>query len=102
VILTVTATGLFLGQAPAGLRLAIDVPLQLVIGLSVGLAAGYAARWLLGRMRLATAGLYPVLTLGLGLLVFGAATLLQGSGFLAVFAAAVSCSETAPSPTATD
>lgn len=89
VILTVTATEFFLGQAPSAARLALDVPLQLVIGLAIGVACGYGARWLLARVRLSTAGLYPVLTLGLGLLAFGAATLCQGSGFLAVFAAAV-------------
>lgn len=89
VILTVTATAVFLSRAPSAARLAIDVPLQLVIGLAIGLAVGYAARWLVGRVRLSTVGLYPVLTLGLGLLTFGAATLCQGSGFLAVFAAAV-------------
>ncbi len=89
VILTVTATAIFLGNAPSTLRVATEIPLQLLIGLGAGLAGGYAARWLLGRVRLATVGLYPVLTLGLGLLAYGAATLLGGSGFLAVFAAAV-------------
>lgn len=89
VILTVTATLFFLGQAPAPLRLAMDIPLQLLIGTVTGLAVGYGARWVLRGVRLSTAGLYPVLTLGLGLLAFGIATLGQGSGFLAVFAAAV-------------
>jgi len=89
VILTMTATHFFLGDAPPAARLALDIPLQLVVGLAIGAGAGYAARWLLGRVRLATAGLYPVLTLGLGLLAYGAATLAQGSGFLAVFSAAL-------------
>lgn len=89
VILTFAATQYFLGQAPSPLRLALDIPLQLSIGLLIGLASGYGTRWLLGRVRLTTAGLYPVLTLGLGLLAFGAATLCGGSGFLAVFTAAV-------------
>jgi len=65
------------------------VPVQLGIGLAIGLAAGYATRLLLLRLRLSTAGLYPVLTLGLALLAYGAAALLQGSGFLAVFVAAM-------------
>lgn len=89
VILTVAATQYFLGRAPNAAKLALDVPIQLAVGLAAGLAAGYAARWLLAHVRLSTAGLYPVLTLGLGLVTFGAATLAQGSGFLAVFVAAV-------------
>lgn len=88
VILTVGATAWFLGEAPSIGRLALDVPLQLIIGLAVGLAVGWMTRLMLMRVRLATAGLYPVLTLGLSLLAFGAATLAGGSGFLAVFAAA--------------
>ncbi len=41
------------------------------------------------RARLSAAGLYPVLTLALALLAFGLPSLLWGSGFLAVYAAAV-------------
>ncbi len=66
----------------------LGVPLQLLIGLVVGVAAGYAARILLRRFRLATAGFYPVLTLALAFVAFGIATLANGSGFLAVYAAA--------------
>lgn len=89
VILTVAATAVIVGGSASISRATLDVPVQLVVGVAVGLAAGYAARLLLARTRLSTAGLYPVLTLGLGLLAFGAATLLRGSGFLAVFVAAV-------------
>lgn len=89
VILTVSATSWFLGESPSLARAVLDVPLQLMIGLGVGIAVGWLTRLLLIRIRLATVGLYPVLTLGLGLLAFGAATLAGGSGFLAVFTAAV-------------
>lgn len=89
VILTVTATMIFLGRSPGPVQLALDVPLQLLLGLAIGLAVGYSALFLMRRIRLGTVGFYPVLTLGFGLVAFGAATLSLGSGFLAVFAAGV-------------
>ncbi|MBX3367925.1 MAG: potassium/proton antiporter [Phycisphaeraceae bacterium] len=70
-------------------RLAIDVPVQLLIGLAFGVMFGLAGRWFLARVRLGTVGLYPVVTLALALLAFGGATLCYGSGFLAVYAAGV-------------
>ncbi len=88
VILTTTLTHNLLdpGTLEGGL-LALEVALQLVVGLAVGVAAGYGGRQLLSRLQLVTGGLYPALTLGLALLAFGVATLLGGSGFLAVYLA---------------
>ncbi|HSD20083.1 MAG TPA: potassium/proton antiporter [Anaeromyxobacter sp.] len=89
VILTLTVTGaLVTGERP-GPRLALEVILQLAIGLAAGVAIGYAGRWLLARVRLSASGLYPVLTIALACFAFGAPTLLSGSGFVAVYAAAV-------------
>jgi potassium/hydrogen antiporter len=87
VILTITLTDNLLN--PGALRageLAIELALQLAVGLAAGLAAGYGGRHLL-RLELITGGLYPALTLGIALLAFGVATLLRGSGFLAVYLA---------------
>jgi len=89
VILTLTAIEWISSQDIPTWRLAFDIPVQLGLGLTVGLAAGYAASLLLTRVRLSTAGLYPILTLGLALIAYGVATILQGSGFLAVFVAAI-------------
>jgi cell volume regulation protein A len=58
-------------------------------GLVVGLAVGFGGGWLLRRIRLPASGLYPVLTLSLACLAFGTATLAHGSGFLAVYVAAL-------------
>ncbi len=69
--------------------LMVSIPLQLAIGTAVGLGIGYGARWLLLRATLTTVGLYPTITLAFALVAFGAATLLGGSGFLAVFLAAL-------------
>ncbi len=89
VILTLAAVEWFSSPESSVWQTLVDIPIQLGIGLAIGLAAGYATRLILLRLRLSTAGLYPVLTLGLALLAYGAATLLQGSGFLAVFVAAM-------------
>ncbi len=60
---------------------------QLGIGLAIGLLVGAAAWWTLQRVRMTTAGLYPVATLAVAALAFGGADALHGSGFLAVYLA---------------
>jgi cell volume regulation protein A len=62
---------------------------ELVGGLVVGLAIGFFGRWSLGRLALPSAGLYPLATVALVLLSFGAAGSLHASGFLAVYVAGV-------------
>lgn len=89
VILTVAMVEMVRTGGGSWWRLVIDVPVQLVIGAGVGAAVGFGSRWLLGRSRLSTAGLYPVVTLASAFLAFGLATVASGSGFLAVFVAAV-------------
>lgn len=85
VILTITVISLVSGEAVSRSQLLLAVPVQLGVGVAIGLVVGLAARMLLQRVRLATAGLYPVLTLALGFFAFGIATLAHGSGFLAVY-----------------
>jgi cell volume regulation protein A len=63
---------------------------QLGIGLAFGVVVGLGAVWALRRVRLATAGLYPVATLAVAALAFGGADSLHGSGFLAVYLAGLS------------
>jgi len=88
VILTVGATAALASGEPPGADVLWGVPLQLVIGALAGYGLGRAGRWLLNRVRMSTGGLYAVVTLGIALFAFGLATVLGGSGFLAVFAAA--------------
>jgi potassium/hydrogen antiporter len=89
VILTLAMTQSILSGTPLGWGLLGEVLVQLVVGGVLGIALGYAWRQVLNRVRLAAAGLYPVVTLGLAFVAFGLPTLLHGSGFLAVYAAAV-------------
>ncbi|HOA74836.1 MAG TPA: potassium/proton antiporter [Phycisphaerae bacterium] len=89
VILTLAVTTVVAGEQVDRTDLITGVPLQLAIGLAAGVGFGYAARWLLRRVRLSTAGFYPVLIMGGAFLCYGVTTLIGGSGFLAVYAAAV-------------
>ncbi len=89
VILTLALTAALVeGRGPGWGALA-EVPVQLLVGTAIGTGVGLAGRWVMARTRLAAAGLYPVLTTALALVAFGAPTLVAGSGFLAVYAAAV-------------
>jgi len=60
---------------------------QLGIGAVVGAAVGWLAVQAFRRANLATGGLYPVASLAVVALAFGAADVLHGSGFLAVYLA---------------
>jgi cell volume regulation protein A len=62
---------------------------QLAVGVAVGVVGGRALLWFTRRVPLPSEGLYPLQNLACVLLLFGAATLAHGSGFLAVFAAGI-------------
>lgn len=60
---------------------------ELTIGFVVGLAVAWLAVQGLRRVRLPSAGLYPVASIATAALAYGAADTLHGSGFLAVYLA---------------
>ncbi len=60
---------------------------ELGIGVAIGVLVGTGAVYALRRVQLATAGLYPVASLTVAALAYGAADSLHGSGFLAVYLA---------------
>jgi cell volume regulation protein A len=88
VILTFAVTGAVLGQG-ASWTLVPLVLVQLAVGTASGIGIGFLGRFALRRFRLPAGGLYPVLTLAIALIAFGIPTLMQGSGFLAVYAAGI-------------
>ncbi len=90
VILTLTLTHVLI--AGEGFNLPAfggEVLLQLAVGVLAGISIGLLGRTLMIRVRVPAAGLYPVLTVALALLAFGLPTLFLGSGFLAVYLAAL-------------
>jgi potassium/hydrogen antiporter len=64
-----------------------EFALEMGIGLAFGLIGGKLLIALLGRVRLGVSSLYPVLTLVMAAVLYGATALTGGSGFLAVFVA---------------
>jgi cell volume regulation protein A len=87
ILTTVLTQNLLTPGSAAGWRIPLEIVVQLAMGGVVGAAVGYGGRYLLSRLTLQTGGLYPVMTLALGLVSFGLATLSHGSGFLAVYLA---------------
>src|SRR5262245_9240002 len=85
VFLTLVATEIALGSNVAPADFVLLLFQQFALGGAIGIALGFAARALLRAVRLPAAGLYPVLTLASALLSFGIATVVDGSGFLAVY-----------------
>jgi cell volume regulation protein A len=86
VILTIGLTKALVSGQPPSWTLLASIALQMVVGAALGVAIGYAGRWMLRRPVL-SGGLYPVLTLAISCLAFGVPTIFYGSGFLAVYVA---------------
>src|SRR6266536_3188994 len=63
--------------------------LQMSVGLAVGVVGAYALLFALRRLSLPSAGLYPLRTLAAAGVIYGGASTLHGSGFLAVFVAGI-------------
>ncbi|HEU0206525.1 MAG TPA: cation:proton antiporter [Pseudolysinimonas sp.] len=66
-----------------------EFALQLAIGAVVGIGGGLALTWLLQHSRLADGALSAILAVAAAVLLYGAATALGGSGFLAAFLAGI-------------
>lgn len=85
VFLTIGLLQFLGGEAASAAALTQLFVLQFGVGTVVGLGAGRAGAWVVNRMKLDAAGLYPLLAVAFGLLSFGLAAVLGGSGFLAVY-----------------
>ena len=91
VIAVVTLTSGVLDPAgqPSWPVLAGTAVWELAVGAAVGLAVGRFGAVGLRRVALPSSGLYPISVMGLAVFAFGAADVLHGSGFLAVYLAAL-------------
>ncbi len=63
--------------------------LQIVVGLAVGVATGYASEWLLSHLKLPGSALYSIMILSIGFFANGVAEILNGNGLLALYVAAI-------------
>src|SRR5690606_5777698 len=89
IFLTVGLLQVLLGEIELGPSLIKLFVMQMSVGAIVGVAIGFAAVWAINRVNLDAAGLYPVLVTAAGLLSYGIAANLGGSGFLAVYLAGI-------------
>jgi cell volume regulation protein A len=62
---------------------------ELVVGVAFGLVCGFGGAWVMRRAALPSSGLYPLAVLTLTLLAYGTAAAVHGSGFAAVYVAAL-------------
>jgi potassium/hydrogen antiporter len=85
VILTAAMVEYATSGEVAPLALAWQIPVQLAVGTLLGLAVGVGCRQLLLRLPPVMIGLLPLVTTASAAVSYGAATLLWGSGFLAVY-----------------
>lgn len=85
IFLTVTLLEVLVNGLQPGFGMLQLFLVQMGGGAVIGLLVGYLALQLLNRIQLQATGLYPVLVAASGLLSFGLAANLGGSGFLAIF-----------------
>lgn len=87
VLVTLISTGALADHGALGA--AGIVVWELAVGVLAGLAVGFGGAWLMRRAALPSSGLYPIAVLCLTMLAYGAAVAVHGSGFAAVYVAAL-------------
>lgn len=89
VFMTVGILEVLLGQREVGWGLLVFFLMQAGIGLVVGLLVGRFGVRVNNRIGLDAAGLYPILAAAAGLLAYGLAASVGGSGFLSIYLAGI-------------
>jgi cell volume regulation protein A len=74
------------GPQNMGLVMLWEFIQQMGLGAAIGIAGGFALVWVINRLDLSP-GLYPLAALAGGLTIFGLASQVNGSGFLAIYLA---------------
>ena len=89
IFLTIGIIGVITGTADSAAAMTVLFILQFGVGALAGIGIGYAGAWSVNRINLDYPGLYPILATAFGLLAYGLAAVLGGSGFLAVYLAGI-------------
>ncbi len=85
----VLVTLVSMGETHGPMGFAVEIVVELVVGVIGGLAIGFAGAWLLRRSALPSSGLYPLAVLSFAVLAYAGSSALHGSGFAAVYVAAL-------------
>lgn len=85
IFLTIGVIQIITGEASSAASLIPFFLMQFSIGALGGITVGLLGVWVINRINLETAGLYPVLATAVGILSFGITDVLGGSGFLAIY-----------------
>ena len=85
IFLTIGIIQLITGEASSVASLIPFFLVQFSVGTVGGVVVGLLGVWVINRINLETAGLYPVLATAVGILSFGLTDVLGGSGFLAIY-----------------
>jgi potassium/hydrogen antiporter len=85
IFLTVGLLEILMHDMKPGTGLLMMFLSQMGLGAVVGLAVGWLSVKLINKIQLVASGLYPVMVAACGLLSFGIAANIGGSGFLAIF-----------------
>ena len=87
VLVTLISTG---AAAEHGILVTGGIVLyELVAGVAIGVATGFAGAWVMRRAALPSSGLYPLSVMCLAFLAYGGAAAVHASGFAAVYVAAL-------------
>lgn len=89
VFLTITLTDLIIHPQTSWLSAVPKLIMEMPIGFAIGWLGGMGAVAMINRVRLEYDGLYSIITIATACFAFGAAELLRGNAFLAVYVAGV-------------
>ncbi|MEO9322020.1 potassium/proton antiporter [Nocardioides sp. C4-1] len=87
VLVSLVSTGAVAEYGPFGM--AGIIVFELVLGVAVGLGVGFGGAWVMRRVALPSSGLYPLAVVCLAFLAYGSSAALHGSGFAAIYVAAL-------------
>lgn len=88
ILLTSTLVALIGGNQIKPVAMALHLCREAGLGILIGVGGGFLLSQLIKHLRLEV-GLYPILALAGGIMIFGGTQILEGSGFLAVYLAGV-------------
>lgn len=71
------------------LGIAIRLVIQFVVGTALGYILGRVAVWIINKVNLQNASLYPIILLSIGLFTFSITELARGNGYLAAYIAGI-------------